>query len=132
MSLLLTAGAIAIQDGKVLLVKRPKDKKVFPEFWAFPGGKLEELESLEDCMRREFTEETGGRVTSSQPYLFHEYNHAYNRVISHLYLVEVEQVTAVGKMFIRVHGISRNWKPTPIFCRSQVCCVFHFHISFFI
>ncbi|MBQ2600346.1 NUDIX domain-containing protein [bacterium] len=40
---LITAGAIIIDnDKKILLVKRASDKKLFPNAWSFPGGKLEE------------------------------------------------------------------------------------------
>jgi ADP-ribose pyrophosphatase YjhB (NUDIX family) len=40
---IITAGAIIIDDNKrILLVKRASDKKLFPNAWSFPGGKLEE------------------------------------------------------------------------------------------
>ena len=51
------------QEGSLLLIKH----KMGPEgFWAPPGGGLEYGESLEDTLRREFSEETGLDVVSEK------------------------------------------------------------------
>ncbi len=53
-----------IFDNKLLLVRlKPyKDNlKKDNDFWCLPGGKLEDNESLEDCLFREMVEETGVR-----------------------------------------------------------------------
>jgi len=41
---------VCIQDNRILLVKK-KDT------WIIPGGKIEESEGKEDCLKREFKEE---------------------------------------------------------------------------
>lgn len=43
----------------VLLLKRPKDKKVYAGYWNFPGGKMEDGEIEILCLIREVEEETG-------------------------------------------------------------------------
>lgn len=53
-------GAITLQGGKVLLVKRG----IEPSYglWAIPGGTLKLGETLQDCAAREILEETGIRI----------------------------------------------------------------------
>jgi 8-oxo-dGTP diphosphatase len=50
------AGGLVVQDGKVLLVHRPKY-----DDWSFPKGKCEEGEPDAACALREVEEETGLR-----------------------------------------------------------------------
>jgi 8-oxo-dGTP diphosphatase len=60
-------------DGKVLLLKRAKDKNVFPEFWELPGGKLEYSEKPEIGIAREVKEETGLKIKVNSPYATFSY-----------------------------------------------------------
>ncbi|MEW6035064.1 MAG: NUDIX hydrolase [Candidatus Micrarchaeota archaeon] len=48
---------ILIEGGKVLLVKRAREP--FKDEWALPGGRIEDDETAEECLRREMKEETG-------------------------------------------------------------------------
>ena len=60
------AGAIPIQDGKILLCRRaiePRHGK-----WTVPAGYLENGESVEDCARRETIEEACAILDDLQPY----------------------------------------------------------------
>jgi 8-oxo-dGTP diphosphatase len=50
------AGGLVVQDGRVLLVHRPKYGD-----WTFPKGKCRSGESDEECALREVEEETGFR-----------------------------------------------------------------------
>lgn len=55
-----TAGIIE-KDGKILIAKR-KTGKCIGAKWEFPGGKLEDGETLEQCLKRELKEELNFEV----------------------------------------------------------------------
>ncbi|MBZ9669394.1 NUDIX hydrolase [Mesorhizobium sp. ES1-3] len=62
----LPAVSVAVVRGdSVLLVKRAKPPS--QGLYAFPGGKVEGDETLEDAARRELMEETGLRATGFRP-----------------------------------------------------------------
>jgi mutator protein MutT len=50
-------GAVIVQDGRVLLVKRKHEPQAGQ--WSIPGGAVEVGETLEGCLVREMAEETG-------------------------------------------------------------------------
>jgi 8-oxo-dGTP diphosphatase len=79
---------IIVQDGKILMLKG----KGYKELWT-PGGKLEEGESDENCLKRELKEEIGVNLISLR--FFGEYSgeHFYNpNLISNnrVYLVTID------------------------------------------
>jgi len=57
---LVGVGAVIIQDGRVLLVRRAQAPQ--KDRWSLPGGLLELGERLEEAVRREVREETGLEV----------------------------------------------------------------------
>ena len=59
----IVAGIIFNQDkSQVFITKRPDDKHK-GGFWEFPGGKVEDGETIEQAMTRELDEEIGIKVT---------------------------------------------------------------------
>lgn len=73
----ISAGAILLREGKILLVHHVK-AGVF-DFWVPPGGHLEGEESIAECVMREVFEETGlhvetGRVLYIQEFLQPDYH----------------------------------------------------------
>lgn len=57
-SVIRAAGIMFMDGSRVLLLKRVKSAGAYPATWAFPGGKIEEGETPEECARRETMEET--------------------------------------------------------------------------
>lgn len=55
---LLVTAAIIRQDNLTLITRRPAASS-YPGYWEFPGGKMEEGESPEQCLERELLEELG-------------------------------------------------------------------------
>jgi len=68
--------AIIENEGKILIARRAKDQKLAGK-WEFPGGKVEDGESPEECLKRELEEEFGIQteveefITSNK----HHYDH---------------------------------------------------------
>ena len=46
-------------DGRILLLKRREDEKVYPGFYTFPGGKVEGNETISQALVKEVKEEAG-------------------------------------------------------------------------
>lgn len=64
--------AVIEKDGKVLIARRKRS--FMGHNWEFPGGKLEDNETLEECLRREIREELGidiavGKLISSRKHV---------------------------------------------------------------
>ena len=68
------ACAIINNRGKVLCAQRSESMSL-PLKWEFPGGKIDQGESPEECLRRELVEEMGiaVRVGKSLPLSTHHY-----------------------------------------------------------
>lgn len=72
---LLVSAAIIIEEGRVLLTRRPAHKPM-GGFWEFPGGKLNPGESPAAALKRELEEELAARVQVNEIFevLFHRYS----------------------------------------------------------
>ena len=51
------ACGILLKNNKILMSKRNKKKREFPNYWEFPGGKCNKNESIKNCVTREVKEE---------------------------------------------------------------------------
>jgi len=60
-------GVLIDPQGRFLLTTRPPGK-VYAGYWEFPGGKLEDGESVEQALRRELQEELGIHIQAAQPW----------------------------------------------------------------
>ncbi len=74
-------GVLIRSDGSVLLADRPAGKP-YAGYWEFPGGKIEEGESVAQTLARELREELDVHVGRSDPWVVMEYDypHAYVRL----------------------------------------------------
>lgn len=53
--------AVIIEKGKVLIAQRAENQKMAGK-WEFPGGKVEQGETYEECLKREISEELGIKI----------------------------------------------------------------------
>jgi len=71
---LLVTAAIIRQKNLILITLRPEGSR-YAGLWEFPGGKIEENESPEQCLEREIFEELGVRAAVGDVFgsTFHKY-----------------------------------------------------------
>jgi 8-oxo-dGTP diphosphatase len=74
-------GVLVQADGQFLLTTRPCGK-VYEGYWEFPGGKLEQGETVEQALRRELQEEIGITIGAVHPWKVEmvDYPHALVRL----------------------------------------------------
>jgi 8-oxo-dGTP diphosphatase len=73
--LIRVVAALIEKDGRYLIAQRTA-RAIFPLYWEFPGGKVEQGETDEEALRREMMEELG--VVVSVGALFEREVHCYD------------------------------------------------------
>ena len=66
---LIATAAVIRQNGRILVTQRKADD-TSPLKWEFPGGKMENGESPEECLKREIKEELGMDISVNEPVTF--------------------------------------------------------------
>lgn len=90
-----TAGIIWKGD-KFLITQRFSDDATIPGLWEFPGGKLEDAETLEECLNREIKEELEIEVKVVKQILVNE--HEYPNKSVRLYFYDTEYISGNIKL----------------------------------
>ena len=78
--------AAIIRDGNRVLLTRRRQDAHLGGLWEFPGGKVEEGESLEEALVREIFEELGMTIRPGK--LYFEKEHVYPDRTVHLHFFE--------------------------------------------
>ncbi len=90
--------AVICRNGKILIARRAPGENMAGG-WEFPGGKLEESETPEECLRRELLEELGV-VADVKDFFFesvYEYHQGAIRLLA--YFTDIVE----GKIRLSVH-----------------------------
>ncbi len=100
-------GILMQADGSFLMTTRPAGK-VYAGYWEFPGGKIEQGESLEAALRRELQEEIGITIGAVHPWKEQvvDYPHALVR----LHFCKVHEWSGTFEMR---EGQEMRWQTLP-------------------
>ncbi len=79
------AAGIISHAGKILIGQRKKGKDL-ELLWELPGGKLEEGETLEECLKRELMEEMDLKVDIDSFFTQSVYNYSFGSFIINAFL----------------------------------------------
>ena len=85
----LVTAAVIIKEDKVLITRRGANEKL-SGYWEFPGGKVENGETPQECLERELLEELGikskaGEIIADSEY---HYSHGSFRLLAIMTRVE--------------------------------------------
>ncbi|MNO37026.1 CTP pyrophosphohydrolase [compost metagenome] len=68
------AAIIHNEEGQILIARRRQGKSQ-AGLWEFPGGKIEQDESIADCLQRELQEEMGIMILPYESFGMNEHNY---------------------------------------------------------
>lgn len=103
------AGVIFDQERRNVLLSFRKPEQHQGDRWEFPGGKIEEGESVEAGLARELLEEVGITITACEPRETIEYNYPEKKVCLHFL-----DVTAFNGEPESREGQELQWVPLSI------------------
>ncbi len=83
-------GGALFNNGKLLVMKRNNARVLWPGLWEIPGGKVEENETDEDALKREFLEETQLKISVLNKYCELDYKYGEATAKEHDFIVEAE------------------------------------------
>lgn len=89
-NILTVTAALIKSDGKYLVGKRKINKSLGGK-WEFPGGKLENNETPQECLRRELTEEFGIKTIIGSYVGESQYDYSFGSI--RLIAYEVEYIS---------------------------------------
>ncbi len=92
MSAVEVAAALIVHDGRYLITQRLGGSHL-EGLWEFPGGKRQEGESLEACLRRELREELDVEVSVGEKVYEVSWDYPEQRLILHFFRCEIVQGT---------------------------------------
>lgn len=96
--LLVAACALVDTDGRILLSQRPEGKAL-AGLWEFPGGKVEQGETPEECLVRELEEELGikTKIACLAPLTFASHTYDTFHLLMPLYICRRYEGIARGQ-----------------------------------
>lgn len=94
-------------DGQYLISKRPKDSHQ-GGLWEFPGGKVENEETVVDALKRELFEEIGVSLTQATPLIQVHHDYTDKSVLLDVWCINAFSGEAFGKEGQEIRWINKN------------------------
>ena len=94
-------------EGKYLIAKRPQDSHQ-GGLWEFPGGKIENNESVFDALKREIFEEVGITIEQATPLIKIHHDYGDKSVLLDVWCVDRFSEEAFGKEGQEIRFIKQN------------------------
>ena len=88
-------GAIIINEEDKVLCALRSPEMTLPNYWEFPGGKIEFEESIQDAVILEIKEELDCGIEALK--LFNDYTHEYDHIIVNLVTVICKLINGIPK-----------------------------------
>ena len=105
MQKLLVAAALIRSNNKILCLQRPPHKlRYISKKFEFPGGKIEEGETMEEALHRELLEELGIQIRIKSFFMTVEHTYPDFQLIMHSFICEVK----AGEIVLNEH-IDYKW-----------------------
>lgn len=101
-------GILLSHDGSFLMTSRPKGK-VYADYWEFPGGKLEDGETVNQALVRELREEIGICPTRIEAWRQEKVDYPHALVLLHF-----SKVTAWTGELKMHEGQQYQWQSLPV------------------
>lgn len=105
-----TAGVIW-KNEEFLITQRRSNDPTIPGMWEFPGGKIEDGETLEECLARELKEELDIEVSVGKQFFVNE--HQYSNKLIRLIFFNVEYLT--GEIKLNDHNDAKWITPSEVY-----------------
>lgn len=83
------AAGIILHNGLILIAQRKRGKSLEYK-WEFPGGKLEEGETLEQCLQREMMEEMQLKIKVLKPFVVSSYDYDFGTIVLHSFWAKAD------------------------------------------
>ncbi len=120
-------GAIIENQDKEILCALRSPRMALPNLWEFPGGKVEEGETLQETIKREIKEELDCEVEANNE-VFNDYTHEYEKFIVQLKTIKCKIISGIpiakehSKLvwLKRDNLVSLNWAPADIPALEQL------------
>ena len=84
---IVVVAAIIVRDGRIFATQRGYGE--WKDWWEFPGGKIEPVESTEDALKREIREELATEIEVDELLTTVEYDYPKFHLTMHCYLCTI-------------------------------------------